>query len=370
HVEVPVEREESPVAIVGMDAHFGSLDSLETFSSQVLGDERRDPQENNLWWGVQESSWFKNSGCQATDFKGHFIGELSIPLDKFRIPPVELEDMLPQQSLMLTVAKGAMDDAGLGTEEKLTTGVFVGIGLDLSTTNFNFRWSVLASEEPAPDALAEAAGPPLTANRTMGALGGIVASRLAREFRIGGSSFTLSSEETSGFKALEAAVRALTTGSVDQALVGAVDLAGDVRAVLAAHNARPDGQRGTPLLGEGAAAFILKRLEDAEADGNRIYAVIKGMGSATGGGVETTVPTVRAYESALHRAYEESGIDPSTVSYIETHGSGIPCEDSAEQSALDNHFADLSERPATGSVKEAIGHAGAASGMASLAKTA
>ncbi len=370
HAETPVEREDSPVAIVGMDAHFGSLESLETFSSQVLGDERRDPQENSLWWGVQESSWFKNSGGQATDFKGHFIGELSLPLDRFRIPPVELEDMLPQQSLMLTVAKGAMDDAGLGTEEKLSTGVFVGIGLDLSTTNFNFRWSVLASEESASDALAEAAGPPLTANRTMGALGGIVASRLAREFRIGGSSFTLSSEETSGFKALEAAVRALTTGSVDQALVGAVDLAGDVRAVLAAHNARPDGQRGAPLLGEGAAAFILKRLKDAEADGNRIYAVIKGMGSATGGGVETTVPTVRAYESALNRAYEESGIDPSTVSYIETHGSGIPCEDSAEKSALNNHFAALSERPATGSVKEAIGHAGAASGMASLAKTA
>ena len=365
HVETPVAPV-APVAIVGMDAHFGSLESLETFASGVLGDERRDPQENSLWWGVQESSWFKNSGGSATDFKGHFLGELSLPLDRFRIPPVELEDMLPQQSLMLTVAKGAMDDAGLGDEEKLSTGVFVGIGLDLSTTNFNFRWAVLESAY----ALAGAAGPPLTANRTMGALGGIVASRLAREFRIGGSSFTLSSEETSGFKALEAAVRALTTRSVDQALVGAVDLAGDVRAVLAAHNARPDGLRGTPLLGEGAAAFVLKRLEDAEADGNRVYAVIKGLGSATGGGVETTVPTVRAYESALNRAYEESGIDPSTVSYIETHGSGIPCEDSAEKSALNKHFAALPERPATGSVKEAVGHAGAASGMASLAKTA
>ncbi len=370
HVQAPVVRGDSPVAIVGMDAHFGSLGSLEAFARRVLGDERRDPAENGLWWGVQKSSWFKDSGHSAADYKGHFIGELHLPLDRFRIPPVELEHMLPQQSLMLAVAKGAMDDAGLGAEEKLTTGVFVGIGLDLNTTNFNFRWSVLASEEPARDALADAAGPPLIANRTMGALGGIVASRLAREFRIGGSSFTLSSEETSGFKALEAAVRALQTGSVDQALVGAVDLAGDVRAVLAAHEARPDGQRGTPLLGEGAAAFVLKRLEDAEADGDRVYAVIKGLGSATGGGVEATVPTVRAYELALGRAYEESGIDPSTVSYIETHGSGIPCEDSAEKSALDRHFATLAERPATGSVKEAVGHTGAASGMASLAKTA
>ena len=369
-VQAPVVREDSPVAIVGMDAHFGSLGSLGAFAQHVLGDERRDPEENGLWWGVQESSWFKNGGQSAADFKGHFMRELSLPLGRFRIPPVELEHMLPQQSLMLAVAKGAMDDAGLGNEEKLSTGVFVGIGLDLNTTSFNFRWSVLASEEPARDAFADAAAPPLIANRTMGALGGIVASRLAREFRIGGSSFTLSSEETSGFKALEAAVRALQTGSLDQALVGAVDLAGDVRAVLAAHEARPDGQRGTPLLGEGAAAFVLKRLEDAEADGDRVYAVIKGLGSATGGGVETTVPAVRAYESALGRAYEESCIDPSTVSYIETHGSGIPCEDAAEKSALVDHFSSFSERPATGSVKDGVGHAGAASGMASLAKTA
>ena len=352
-----VTKRDSPVAIVGMDAHFGSLDSLRLFAERVLGDERCHPQENSLWWGVQESSWFKGG-----DFKGHFIRELSLPLGRFRIPPVELEHMLPQQSLMLAVAKGAIDDAGLGAEEKLSTGVFVGIGLDLNTTNFNFRWSVLASDDPS---LADVAGPPLVANRTMGALGGIVASRLAREFRIGGSSFTISSEETSGFKALEAAVRALQIGSLDQALVGAVDLAGDVRAVLAAHEARPDGERGTPLLGEGAAAFVLKRLDDAEKDGDRIYAVIRGLASATGGGVETTVPAVRAYESALGRAYEDSGIDPSTVSYIETHGSGIPCEDAAEASAL----ASWSQPPPMGSVKEAIGHTGAASGMASLAKT-
>ncbi len=375
-VQMPVVREDSSVAIVGMDAQFGSLDSLGAFAERVLGDERTDPEENPLWWGVQESSWFKEEGRSAAEFKGHFIGELSLPLGRFRIPPVELEHMLPQQSLMLAVAKGAMDDAGLGTEEKLSTGVFVGIGLDLNTTNFNFRWSVLASEETQhrPRGLADAACPPLIANRTMGALGGIVASRLAREFRIGGPSFTVSSEETSGFKALEAAVRSLQNENVNQALVGAVDLAGDVRAVLTAHDARPDGQRGTPLLGEGAAAFVLKRLEDAEADGDRIYAVIKGLGSATGGGVESTVPTSQAYASALGRAYDESGVDPATVGYIEKHGSGIPCEDAAETSALVNHVAASTdrdaERAAMGSVKDAVGHTGAASGMASLAKTA
>src|SRR5207237_7212983 len=83
------------------------------------------------------------------------------------------------------------------------------------------------------DQLRDAAGPPLTANRTMGALGAVAASRVAREFHIGGPSFTLSCEENSGLRALGIAMRLLQKGNIKQALVGAVDLAGDIRAVLA-----------------------------------------------------------------------------------------------------------------------------------------
>src|SRR5208337_1259779 len=81
--------------------------------------------------------------------------------------------------------------------------------------------------------LRDSVHPPLTANRTMGALGGIVASRIAREFHVGGPSFTISAEECSGLQALQVAVRRLQQGELDQAMVGAVDLAGDVRSVLA-----------------------------------------------------------------------------------------------------------------------------------------
>ena len=78
----------------------------------------------------------------------------------------------------------------------------------------------------------------------MGALGGLVASRIAREFRLGGPSFTVSSEETSGTRALDVAVRLLRQGELDEAIVGAVDLAGDVRAVLATHRLQPFSSRG------------------------------------------------------------------------------------------------------------------------------
>ena len=120
----------------------------------------------------------------------------------------------------------------------------------------------------------------------MGALGNIVASRIAREFRCGGPSFTLSSEESSGIRALATAVRLLQQGEIDRAVVGAVDLAGDLRAVLGQHADRPFSPSGAArpltadadgtIIGEGAAAVVLKRLEDARADGDRIYAVIRG----------------------------------------------------------------------------------------------
>ena len=119
-------------------------------------------------------------------------------------------------------------------------------------------------------ALRDAAGPALNANRTMGALGSIAASRIAREFHLGGPSFTISSEETSGLHALKLAVRALQRGELDPALVGAVDLAGDVpRPQL---SARPTA--ACALVGEGAAAVVLKRLDDAVRDGDTIHAVI------------------------------------------------------------------------------------------------
>ncbi|HEY1379255.1 MAG TPA: beta-ketoacyl synthase N-terminal-like domain-containing protein, partial [Gemmataceae bacterium] len=194
------------------------------------------------------------------------IDEVSIPLDHFRVPPAELREALPQQLLLLTVAADAVDDAG-GLADPARTGAFVGLALDLNTTNFHFRWS-------RPPHLRDAAGPPLTANRVMGSLGSIAASRLARAFGLGGPSFTLCSEETSGGRALELAVRALQRGEIEQAIVGAVDLTGDPRVRLLSSADRPTA--------EGAAALVLMRLDDAVRSGKRVYAVVEGVGVATG----------------------------------------------------------------------------------------
>ena len=388
-----VRSQKSEVAVVGMAAHFGPWRTLKEFQERVLGGKDSvKPGFCRNWWGADETKWFKDRGLDRFPFRGFTIDAFSIPLDQYRIPPKELEEMLPQQLLMLQVVKGALNDAGLAEGNRLNAGVFIGIGLDLNTTNFQLRWwlpekakawskqlGLNLSHKDVKDwtqSLRDASGPPLSANRTMGALGGIVASRIAREFRIGGPSFTISSEESSGISALEAAVRMLQNRDIDQAVVGAVDLAGDVRSVLGAHagrqfsktgNIRPfdAGADGT-ITGEGASAVILKRLDHALRDGDKVYAVIKGMGAATGGGVETHIPDIKTYQKAMKRAYEDAGIDPNSVGYVETHGSGHPDEDLMEFRALSEFF--LSPHCALGSVKADIGHTGAASGLASLVK--
>jgi acyl transferase domain-containing protein/3-hydroxymyristoyl/3-hydroxydecanoyl-(acyl carrier protein) dehydratase len=361
------------VAVVAMDAHFGPWGSLRAFQERVLGGGApAEPTPPRHWWGAAEGAWFRAAGLDATPFAGFYLDEVRIAADRFRIPPKELQELLPQQLLMLEVAANALDRAGLPDEARPRTGVFVGLGLDLNTTNFHVRWSV--DKE-----LRDAAGPPLTANRVMGSLGSIAASRIAREFHLGGPSFTLSAEEGSGLRALEAAVRALQRGELDAALVGAVDLAGDVRAVLASHRQRPyspagracpfDARADGTITGEGAAAVVLKRLEDVR-EGETVYAVIRGVGVAGGGVAAGLLPDEAAYRLALERAYREAGVDPMSVAYVEAHGSGDPAEDALEARALASFFG---ERPpaqplAIGSAKADVGHAGAAAGFASLVK--
>ena len=149
----------------------------------------------------------------------------------------------------------------------------------------------------------------------MGALGSIAASRIARAFHFGGPSHTVCSEEGSSARAIELGVRALRAGELDRVLVGGVDLAGDPRTVLAGNVERP---------GEGAVAFVLKRLKDAVNHGDRIYAAIRGVGVAAD------------EQTALARAEIDAG---------------IPFDQSIRFSAADD-----------------VGETGAASGGASLAK--
>ncbi len=386
-----------PIAVVGLGAAFGKWSTLRAFQERALGGgDLIETSTSTGWRGLEKTPWFRRQGLNRDNLRGYFLSEVEVPLDQFRIPPRELEDMLPQQLLMMQVAAEAVEDAKLREYDRFKTGVFIGLGLDPNTTNFTLRWNLLpkarewarlagltldeAQLEEWVQQLRDACSPPLTANRTMGALGGVVASRIAREFRFGGSSFTISSEETSGLQALEAAFWALQEHSLDVAVVGAIDMAGDLRNLAGAHlhapysptgKARPfDQEADGRVAGEGASAVVVKRYSDAIRDGDRIYAVVKGIGISGGGNPFTSTPDPSVYSRSLTRAFDSAGVDPSLLRYFESHATGDPANDRVEAQSL-TEFLSQTDRPdpcLLSSVKADIGDTGHAAGLASLVR--
>ncbi len=367
------------VAIVGVGAHLGPWADAGALSRRLLGGAD----------GVLPATKKRFGGLDDAP-TGFFIDDLDIPLGRFRIPPKEIEETLPQQLLMLCAADEALASRTGTDADPLRTGVFIGLGLDLATSDYHLRWALRSrargwADELAPglsgdeldqwvDAVCDQVGPALNANRTMGNLGGIVASRVAREFGLGGPCFVISSEESSGFSALAAAVRALQRGELDQALVGAVDLAGDARSWLATDALRSftvdgvsrpfDRLADGPVCGEGAVAILLRRSDDALEAGDKVLAEIVGLGEATGGDAPSLQADESAVRRAMERALEDGGVESAAVGFVATHGSGVPAEDGVEARAL---AAVYSERgPSLSSAAAAVGQAGSASPLVSL----
>jgi acyl transferase domain-containing protein/3-hydroxymyristoyl/3-hydroxydecanoyl-(acyl carrier protein) dehydratase len=384
-----------PIAIVGIDLRLGALKSLVDFEQSVF---QGRPCFAELPPGRFRSLHSQEQLLGEGPARGVFIEDVHLNVGEFQIPPGEIPDILPQQLLMLKTAAGAMRDAGLPLREaRERMGTIIGIAFDYEATNFHLRWALpdvapdLSKLPFAPEELgnwvaenAKRCGPPLTASRTLGALGGIVASRIAREFRFGGPSFVVSAEEASGMRALEIGARLLQAGQLDAVLVGAVDLNCDERNLATLQKQLPLSKSGTvrpfdqeadgTLPGEGAVAMVLKRLSDARANGDRIYAVIDGIGSAGGGEFAPDSPSVPAYVRSLGAAFADGRVDPNSVELIETHGSGIPSQDHAEAQAMAQFFSHskgvAEPRIAVGTTKSLVGHTGAAAGLVSTAKAA
>ncbi len=390
----------APIAIVGMDISAGTASHLKSFERAVF--------EGQSAIGGRAAGRWKNADAaivhqlRGTDPHGAYVKELFVGLGEFQIPPKELDDILPQQLMALMVGAGALADAGFALRQpRERMGVVVGIDFDFEATNFHLRWQLhgavrrwnrqydLGLDETELDRwledLRDQCGPPLTPSRVVGALGGIVASRMAREFRFGGPSFVVSADAASGIKALQVAADQLGQGFVDAMVVGAVDLAGEGRSVIRMDRTFPvsptnrlrpyDGTADGTLPGDGAAALVLKSLDRARADGDRIHAVIRGVGSAGGDDFTSGSLTEATYRRSLDQCISISGVGAASISLFEGCGIGVPELDRLELDTLSNHFApvvgdDPSAAIALGATTPVIGHTGAASGLASVVKTA
>jgi acyl transferase domain-containing protein/phosphopantetheinyl transferase (holo-ACP synthase)/acyl carrier protein len=217
-----------------------------------------------------------------------------------------------------------------------------------------------------------------------GLIPNISSGRVANRLDLMGPNFCVDAACASSLIATELAVRDLLTGRCDLVLAGGVHIFTGVPflQVFAAMGAlsqtgviRPfDRDSDGTLSGEGVGVLVLKRLGDAVADGDRIYAVIKGVGTSSDGrAMSVAAPRVEGEELAMRRALEMSGIDPQTLGMIECHGTGTPIGDPAEVEAMHRVLGLCPNGPPTcaiGSIKSNIGHAMPAAGAAGLIKTA
>ena len=365
-----VERKEpEPVAIVGMATIVATAHNLKAFKEQVLSGKTRLPQAPGQRWRVLPSDQNR-----LPEIKGFWIDRVTTFPGEFNLPPNQIADLLPQHLIMLKTAKAAMEDAALpmrpGTAEPPRTrfGAAIGIEFDYGATDFHLRWSADASSDEIKNNLS----PPLTAERTLGALGGIVASRMARQFKLGGPCFTVSAQAASGLRAMEIGVNSIQSGETDLFLCGAVDMAGDLRQTLLAHGLTPFSDRdetrpfdenaqGTHP-SEGACALILKPLDQAMKDNDRIYSIIRGTGNAGPGNFEENMSGV--YRRSLERSLAQGNILAHSIGLYEAHAGADPKLDAREINALD----DLGFNCAAGSTRATCGDTGAAAGLLSAIK--
>ena len=398
--EKPDVESPAPVAIVGMDVRLGSLTNLQSFAKAVFhGHSAIVDRPPGRWKGADATLIDALGGL---DPKGAYIDSLDVGIGEFQIPPNEIDDILPQQLLALKVGAGALTDAGFSLREpRERMGVVFGLGFDFEATNFHLRWQLFTAVKhwnavhglnlddrtmnQWMESLRDQCAPPLTPPRVMGALGGIVASRMAREFRFGGPSFVVSADAASGIKALQVAVDLLQEKAADAMLVGAVDLAAEGRNVIRMNHFLPlsptnaihpfDAAADGTLPGDGAVALVLKPLAQAQIDGDRVYAVIRGIGSAGGDDPTKGRVSESTYCRSLSECFSRSDVPVASVSYVDAHGTGAPEPDRLEIAALSGFFrksgrTDPSTAIALGSTKPITGFTGAGDGLASLAKTA
>jgi acyl transferase domain-containing protein len=312
----------------------------------------------------------------------------------FGITPKRARVMDPQQRLLLESTRVALEDAGYARRllPRKTTGVYTGISVseyrDIVTVRaraaqlLDGAFGRRAADAEAGSALVERV-PPLHAYTMVGQMLNMTATNVARAFDFGGPAFSVDTACSSALVALHEAVLHLRHGITDAAIVGGVYVHVDpamfvafsrigalsLRGICAPFDHRADGF----VLGEGAGVVVLKRAEDARRDGDRVWALIKGVAINNDGRSEGPMtPSREGQLAVLERAYLDAGVAPQTVTLIEAHGTATAAGDTTEVGALSDFFGNSSdtriERTLT-SVKGNIGHSLAASGMASLIKT-
>ena len=391
-----------PIAIIGMSSIFPHAKDITQYWDNILG-------EINCITEVPASRWDINDYFdpnpnvpdKSYSKYGGFIPDIDFDPVEFGLPPNILEVTDVSQLLSLIVARDALSDAGyIDAKEEILdmTGVVLGfVGMSsklfsplLSRLQYPVWEKVLMNSGINKEDTQKIVEKIKLAyvgwneNAFPGAIGNVISGRIANRFNLGGTSCVVDAACASSLSATKIAISELLEGRADMMITGGVDTDNSILTFMCfsktpafskgdrvrAFDAESDGM----LVGEGVGMLVLKRLEDAERDNDRIYAVIKGIGTSSDGRYKSIyAPRASGQAKSLRRAYEDAGFLLDTVGLIEAHGTGTMAGDPAEFEGLREVF-DLEgltrQTIALGSVKSQIGHTKAAAGAASLIKTA
>ncbi|NLU73886.1 SDR family NAD(P)-dependent oxidoreductase [Streptomyces sp. HNM0575] len=373
------------VAIVGMAGMFPGAEDLSAFWANVLAGKDCVTEVPEDRWDAELYYAPDGEGERTPSRWGGFLPEIPFDPLSFGIPPASLASIEPVQLLALEAARRALADAGCEGRpvDHARTSVVFGAEAGSDLSNASVLRTVLPSYlgGELPDALDEQL-PRLTEDSFPGVLANVIAGRIANRLNLGGANYTVDAACASSLTAVDVACKELVTGTSDMVLCGGADLHNGINDFLlfsSVHALSPTGRSSTfdgsadgIALGEGVGCVVLKRLEDAERDGDRVYAVIDGMGSASDGrALGLTAPRPEGQRSALTRAYRNAGVSPAQIGLIEAHGTGTVVGDRTELATLTEVFTEAGAAPggcAVGSVKSQIGHTKCAAGLAGLIK--
>ncbi|MHB1559175.1 MAG: beta-ketoacyl synthase N-terminal-like domain-containing protein, partial [Isosphaeraceae bacterium] len=391
------------MAIVGMGCLFPGADGLARYWASIrravdaIGD-------------VPESHWstddYFDTDPKAADRtyarRGGFLEPVEFPPMEFGITPNAIEAIDTTQLLGLMVARRALEDAGYGEAagkalDRDRVGVILGVTgtlelvIPLGARLGHPIWRRALRESGVDEGTADEVVRRISdsyvgwqENSFPGLLGNVAAGRIANRLDLRGTNCVVDAACASSLAAVNLALLELASGRSDMVVTGGLDTFNDIfmymcfsktPALSPTGEARPfdAGADGT-ILGEGLGVLVLKRLDDARRDGDRVYAVIRSMGTSSDGrGQAVYAPSAAGQARALREAYRLAGVSPATVGLVEAHGTGTRVGDATELEALSEVYRGAREGGpwcAIGSVKSQVGHTKAAAGAAGLIKAA
>ncbi|MDN3512805.1 MAG: SDR family NAD(P)-dependent oxidoreductase [Candidatus Brocadia sp.] len=376
------------VAIIGMACILPKANNLETYWMNILNkvdaitEVPADRWDSRLYFDPDQ-----NARDKVYSKWGGFIDPVPFNPTQYGMPPNTLQSIEPFQLLTLEVVRKAIENAGYADRPfpRKRTSVIFGASGGISELGIQYAFRSCLPEfvkNVSSDVMTQL--PEWTEDSFAGILFNVAAGRVANRFDFGGVNYTVDAACASSLAAVYLAVRELENETSDMVIVGGTDTMQSPFSYLCfskTHALSPRGRCRTfdeaadgIVISEGIATLVLKRLSDAERDGDRIYAVIKAIsGSSDGRDKGLTAPRPEGQALALERVYDKAGFSPAIVGLVEAHGTGTVAGDRAEVETLRRVFEAAGATPqscAIGSVKSMIGHTKSTAGVAGLIKIA